>query len=328
MNIKISVIIPVYNSQSYIAKCVDSVIAQTYANWECILIDDGSKDESGIICDNYASADNRIKIIHKENGGVSSARNIGIQNATGEWLTFIDSDDIVASNFFMKFIQRKECADFDLFIGDVEQISLNGDKFVEMGYPTLNANLRNCILEHKLLRTGDLHGKFFNRRIINTINLRFDAKIFYSEDRLFFDEYLGHCTNIALDSLVCYSYQRNETGLSFKLNSFESEYYCLRRLINALRVVENKTEIALEYLLHDNPAQRTFEAAVTQLSRRQFVNVYKNFSEIERFFIERGVMKSHRIGPVSCIMLKRKMYGGVYRLVNLYRNLRNMKNGI
>lgn len=89
----ISVVIPVYNVEQYINQCVDSVLTQTYTKIEVILVDDGSTDKSSIICDEYAKIDNRIKIIHKANGGLSDARNVGIQNSTGEYITFLDSDD-------------------------------------------------------------------------------------------------------------------------------------------------------------------------------------------------------------------------------------------
>ena len=90
---KISVIVPVYNTEKYLRRCIDSVLAQTYQDFELLLIDDGSKDSSGAICDEYAEKDTRVRVFHKENGGVSSARNLGLDNAKGEWVTFIDSDD-------------------------------------------------------------------------------------------------------------------------------------------------------------------------------------------------------------------------------------------
>ena len=94
-NPKISVIIPVYNAESTLRRCVDSFLAQTFTDFECLLINDGSKDRSGEICDEYVARDSRVKVFHKENGGVSSARNVGLDNATGEWIAFVDSDDWV-----------------------------------------------------------------------------------------------------------------------------------------------------------------------------------------------------------------------------------------
>lgn len=95
----ISVIVPVYNVEQYLKDCIDSVISQTYKNIEIILIDDGSTDYSGTICDDYQTKDNRIKVIHKENGGLSSARNCGIDTASGKFITFVDSDDIIQPKY-------------------------------------------------------------------------------------------------------------------------------------------------------------------------------------------------------------------------------------
>lgn len=106
--VKISIIVPVYNSSRYLEKCFDSIRDQTYTDFEVIVINDGSTDCSGEICDKYAELDNRFKIIHKENGGVSKARNIGIDNANGEYITFIDSDDWIDVDYLQEFIETAD----------------------------------------------------------------------------------------------------------------------------------------------------------------------------------------------------------------------------
>lgn len=98
---KISIIVPVYNVEKYLRRCIDSILAQTFTDFELLLIDDGSKDYSGAICDEYAEKDNRIRVFHKENGGVSSARNMGIDNAKGDRFSFVDADERVAMDFLL-----------------------------------------------------------------------------------------------------------------------------------------------------------------------------------------------------------------------------------
>lgn len=105
---KISVIVPIYKTAAYLPECVDSLIAQTHENLEILLVDDGSPDESGTIADAYAAKDPRIKVFHKENGGVSSARNLGVRNATGEYIAFVDSDDAVDVRYFEKLASAAE----------------------------------------------------------------------------------------------------------------------------------------------------------------------------------------------------------------------------
>lgn len=113
---KVSVIVPVYNVEIYLKKCINSILNQTFRNLEIILVDDGSTDDSGIICDEYALIDERLKVIHKENGGLSSARNIGIDNATGDYLAFIDSDDWIEPNMLEVLLERIKQDNSDISI--------------------------------------------------------------------------------------------------------------------------------------------------------------------------------------------------------------------
>ena len=120
MNMKISIIVPIFNTEKYLAKCLDSIINQTYSNIEIILVDDGSSDSSGIICDEYALKDSRIIFVHKENGGVSSARNTGLDIATGDYIMFVDSDDYVEPQFceiplLMAFEKKVDIVSFGYF---------------------------------------------------------------------------------------------------------------------------------------------------------------------------------------------------------------------
>lgn len=100
MKPEISIIVPIYNVEKYLPKCIESILSQTFTNFELILVNDGSKDRSGIICDEYASKDNRIKVIHKENGGVSSARNSGVDLASGKYIGFVDPDDYIKKDMY------------------------------------------------------------------------------------------------------------------------------------------------------------------------------------------------------------------------------------
>lgn len=111
---KISIIIPVYKVEKYLRRCLDSIIQQTFAAWECILIDDGSPDNSGKICDEYAEKDTRFKVIHQENGGVSVARNTGLNMAEGDWISFIDPDDWIEPDMYEIAYNRAEKDELDL----------------------------------------------------------------------------------------------------------------------------------------------------------------------------------------------------------------------
>ncbi len=122
----VSVIIPVYKVERFLHRCIDSVIHQTYTNWEMILVDDGSPDTSGDICDEYAKKDKRIKVIHQENQGVSGARNKGLDMAQGEWIYFLDSDDYIKENTIEKMVAYSEKGKYELVIAGEAQVLLGG----------------------------------------------------------------------------------------------------------------------------------------------------------------------------------------------------------
>ena len=119
----VSVVIPVYNSQKYLNACVDSIVNQTYSNLEIILVDDGSTDQSGMICDEYAKKDGRVKVIHKENGGNGDARNTGYKQATGEWLVMVDNDDILHPQQIEVLLQIALHQNADVVVGNYVAIS-------------------------------------------------------------------------------------------------------------------------------------------------------------------------------------------------------------
>lgn len=141
----ISVIIPVYNVEKYLDKCIDSIINQTYSNLEIILIDDGSTDNSGKICDKYALLDSRIKVIHKKNGGLSDARNVGIDNANGKYLMFVDSDDFIDYNTICDNINIMKENKADIIIYNRYYVYDDGKKFLR--FPILNSILEFTGLE-------------------------------------------------------------------------------------------------------------------------------------------------------------------------------------
>ena len=194
-NPKISVIIPVYNAESTLRRCVDSVLAQTFTDFECLLINDGSKDKSGEICEEYAARDSRIRAFHKENGGVSSARNLGLDNAAGEWIAFVDSDDWVGEKYLESFSDH---LDADLIIGGF--LRFKNDKIVanceaEHIKEGFYVNFRQ-IVESNLNRAAFCApwAKLFKSSTAK--QLRFDLKIRIGEDSIYMLDYLSNVASI------------------------------------------------------------------------------------------------------------------------------------
>lgn len=147
----LSVIVPVYNVEKYLAKCVDSILNQTYSNLEIILVNDGSRDFSGSICDVFVQKDSRVQVIHKENGGLSSARNMGIEAATGEYITFVDSDDWIESDAYEHLMGLMERNQVQLVCGG----NYNVDE--DTGERTLGV----CPRKEEVITTEEMVGRMF-----------------------------------------------------------------------------------------------------------------------------------------------------------------------
>ena len=174
LNHKVSVIVPVYNSEVYLPMCIESILAQSYKNIEIILINDGSRDNSLEICKRYANVDNRIKVIHQENKGVSAARNVGIDASEGEYITFVDSDDELLTNGI--FLLVKDIEDFDADIATASKIYVAPDKtekkriLENIEEITVFSGTESLKLSLNIdRRMTSCHGKLFRRQFISDI---------------------------------------------------------------------------------------------------------------------------------------------------------------
>lgn len=206
----VSIIIPVYNVEQYLPCCIESVLSQTYTNFELLLIDDGSPDYSGKICDEYASKDKRIRVFHKENGGVSTARNIGLDNAKGEWCCFIDSDDWVDVNYLAHFIQAID-SDTQLvlqgFWQEIENTHTSQKVILPNKIIESNNELVQWLEDAKGVHNGFLWHRFFRMDIIHKEKLRFEVGISFAEDGWFFFRYLRQAGHFVMTSALGYHYR-------------------------------------------------------------------------------------------------------------------------
>lgn len=185
---KISVIVPVYKVEQYLPRCIDSILAQTFTEFELLLIDDGSPDNSGKICDEYAKKDNRIRVFHKENGGVSSARNLGLGEAKGEWVTFVDSDDKVVPHW-LNSIKSKNTGNYDLFTwGNYVVKDGTHKSYVTSGITYLNSNTFIKSLDYR----HTVWSYLFRTDWVKKHQIAFPRNIKYSEDQSFLLKYLVH----------------------------------------------------------------------------------------------------------------------------------------
>lgn len=183
----ISIIVPVYNTEKYLRRCLDSIVVQTYRDWECIIVDDGSTDGSAAICDEYDKKDSRFKVLHKENEGVSAARNVGIDHAEGDFITFVDSDDYLSSEYLQDLYNHKE---YDYVVGSFQTFPEHSTVIAgNEAYRRTNFTnfLRLCNLCN-----GYPWGKLFKASIIKEYNIRFNQNLAVYEDHIFCLDYIKH----------------------------------------------------------------------------------------------------------------------------------------
>ncbi|MGN0550981.1 MAG: glycosyltransferase family 2 protein [Acutalibacteraceae bacterium] len=244
INPKISIIVPIYNSEQFLSRCVDSILKQTVTDFELLLIDDGSPDKSGIICDEYASKDNRIRVLHKENGGVSTARNIGLDSALGEYICFVDSDDFLEKNYLEVLLKNSLENNAEMIVCSYFSHSAR-----EISY----CNMKTSIIDHcnENWKTADLisssfmyypWNKLFLRKILEKNNIRFDETIKFSEDLIFNCNYIVYCQTIVTLSEELYHYnQENLQNASSKYFPLYFKYLIARFIsqeeaINKLKI--------------------------------------------------------------------------------------------
>ena len=212
----ISVIVPVYNVEKYLDKCVESIVNQTYRDLEIILVDDGSTDNCPAMCDEWAKKDDRIKVIHKSNGGVSSARNAGLDSFSGEYVTFIDSDDYIESSMFQRIFEAISTKDVDLVFVREKSVNVRGKTIYISGDSPSgqimyfdNKKAEERIIE---MQINGMCDKTYKRSLIEGIRV-FEGKK-HGEDLLFNIQVLERVKTVALIDDILYSYVSNEDSIT------------------------------------------------------------------------------------------------------------------
>lgn len=239
-NVTFSIIVPVYNSEPYLAKCLDSILGQRYPDFEAVLIDDGATDRSGTICDEYARKDARIRVYHEKNGGVSSARNKGLSVARGKYISFVDSDDWVTPDYLGVFADARARFDYDLVYVGMVVVQGNGESgsLCTKNRVAETKNELPGVMEYLLLDYkgfGLTCNKSFKNDLIKRYNLCFDLNYSMGEDRLFTLDYCCYSQSVNLCQNQTYYYRKNETSLSHKGVDFD---FCYRMALDKCRKVK------------------------------------------------------------------------------------------
>lgn len=230
---RITVIIPVYKCEKFVGKCIESIQAQTFKDWHLILVDDGSPDKAGEICEQYAAKDKRIIVLHQINRGPGAARNNGIEHCNTRWFTFIDSDDCIEKDYLENFHPEIMNEDHSISIQGYKRVELDGTQldekyhFQEMTYSGKNV-IDDSFASAPIFEYGQSFGKLYNLKIVNDYCIRENQDIKLSEDHLFNIEYLDHVKSVYTHGGSKYCYQMADADMSLSHRNFPWEEMLIR----------------------------------------------------------------------------------------------------
>lgn len=331
---RISIIIPIYNAEQHLAKCVDSVLRQTEKNIEIILVDDGSKDNSLDICKNFQKNDERIKIIHQSNAGVSAARNKGIEVAEGKYIGFVDSDDWVESRMFERLLDEAEKIDADVVMCDVTTVYSDGRK---------QADTITQLSENQVLKKTDFTPSLllemagsacrciykndrYNDKIKKVGRLHFPISIKFSEDRIFNIYAFGYANHIAYIKESYYNRYMNEESAvhRFHKDYFEAYKKSAQEIERAINCAwDNNEQYQIAYL--NQLIAGSLMAICNYYYRTSTLNNFERRDAIKKIcsdsILRQAIEKSGFINRQSRWILKKRIFPLV-----IYAKLANWKH--
>jgi glycosyltransferase involved in cell wall biosynthesis len=221
-NPKLSIIVPVYNADKTLVTCVNSILNQTYKNLECILINDGSTDNSAVICDELEKKDCRVKVVHQKNAGVSVARNNGLRIATGEWIGFVDSDDYIEKEMYFVLLSNAKKYSVRISICGFSIVENNKKSTIRISNKKITSKKAIQNMKKKKYIAGGPCNKLFHKSIIE--NTFFPSNIHFGEDTFFLVEAFHKVQYVAITTSAFYVYIKNNTSLSHRKERDIVEY--------------------------------------------------------------------------------------------------------
>lgn len=327
-----SIIVPVYNTEHFIEACIDSLLQQTYSDFELLLIDDGSTDRSGKICDEYAGRDSRVRVFHEHNKGVSASRNKGMEVAKGRYINFVDSDDWVSTDYLQSYVDARKEFDYDVVFTELVRHYKGEERFVEL--PDCSAvcpeDLSKTVAT--LFNNGEFGyacNKSLKKEIIDRYQVRFDSRIPIHEDMIFMMDFCFNIQSIRLYPAPIYNYRIHFLSQSFNRNIAFSKYYlacmigCDKSVILAQKMADFElNEAVKKYCL----VRRQFTVInmyqVNKIPTRKERLEYLKLLH-DRFYMDgygKGIMK---VGlNIKNILLVDLFFMTIFTLGQLFRSLK------
>jgi glycosyltransferase involved in cell wall biosynthesis len=333
---KVSIIVPIYNGERYLNKCIDSIISQTYKNIELILINDGSTDKSNIICDNWANRDSRIRVFHRQNNGASSSRNYGILVSKGDIIQFVDCDDWIQPSMTENLLNSISFSNNQLAICGYSIVNNFGKILNKV---TMDGNLNLEMHEFlglfgKLLDNGLLNSpcnKIYKKEILVKNNIFFDEKLSLGEDLLFNLDYFGYIDRVSLCAEEYYNYQRiNSNSLTkrYSVGRIEVQtriYDAVKKFLINNRSYNGSNKVCLEthytrsminalmsFILNDNSNIEVKKSKVNEILNSEF------------FYDSLKLSRRNKKIFLSIFLLKRKMASTFVYYILCKRYIKNL----
>lgn len=303
----ISLIIPIYNASQYLDRCLSSIMSQTYAHFECLLIDDGSTDGSLQICEQYAQKDSRIRLFHKENGGEASARNLGLQQARGEYVCWVDADDAVAPEYLSDLVQYAN-DDVDLVIQSLFRIEDQKERkvcTVKSGSYELSASsdFRTFFTTVNLDHFGVSFAKAFRLLIIRQYNLVYSNNIRLAVDLDFLFRYLCHCRLVTVTDHANYYYIIRQGSVSGRIYDFATELSGMRQISNSAALLFCKFSIPQVERLRCLTIAAYIHRILVSLYKPQIIGRAQRFLLMDKFS-SKEIELYRKYGPRQTFFLR------------------------
>lgn len=310
----VSIIVPVYNTEKYFAKCIDSILAQTFFDFECLLIENGSSDNSGNLCDNYAAKDSRIKVVHQEGKGVSFARNTGLDMAVGQWIVFVDSDDWIEPNLLE--VALKTAQEHPADIIQWNYISEGGRQIKK--FKQLHAGAFAVSPDRELPGWfAMIWSRMYSKALIDENNIRFDTDLFFGEDGLFSVQTLASAKTIWNTNKALYHYVNRTDSIinTMDIKSVNNKILAAKKIEEYL-MQQDKEKLFNKAILQKKRGARDsllFDLPTPDINRWR-----ETFPEINCFLIS---FKDKKLILYLFLFIHFDFLGLI--LINMYKKVRN-----
>lgn len=324
MNPKISIIVPVYNVERYLDECLKSIINQEFKEFELILINDGSTDKSGNICDKYALKDNRIRVFHKENQGPSIARNLGINMAKGEYVGFVDSDDTINKYMYKKLYDLVKISNSQLVVCGFKEIDYKEKKEDEFIDPLYGANklegmqikesIESLLCRNKILGYASLCNKLYKREEIKKNNINLNNNIRIAEDLCFNIQYLLSIKKICAVKEALYEYRRINSNSIMNGENLQLKFHAREEMLNVFKESNISDEVYLKCLKYENSTTITSYIGLIKDVITSNKTLKEKYILINKLISEKYLINAIKVYDNKYLTLKTSIIASIIRI--------------